>query len=278
MTESLVVCKDLGHTYPAGVTALHDINLTISDGEVVGIIGQNGSGKTTLVKHFNGLLKPTEGQVTVCGLDVVTHGIHELSRLVGYAFQNPNHQLFAKTVEEELAFGPINLGLDQEVVRERVERTIEFFGLEGFRTTHPYRLSLPIRKMVAVAAVYAMQPKIFILDEPTTGQDHIGVNMVRRLIDHLRTVGATIVIVSHDMILQAEATDRLIVLWQGEMIGDGSNREVLSDIRLLEKTNLHAPQITQLSQHLNVPSLPKTALSVNELSEPLIEILQSRFG
>lgn len=273
MSREIIVCEGLWHIYTGKVTAIRDVNLAIHEGEVVGIIGQNGSGKTTLVKHFNGLLKPTKGSVTVNGLDVRSHGVHELSRLVGYVFQNPNHQLFAKSVREELAFGLRNLGLEEEAVQQGVKQAVEFFGLERFQDTHPYRLGLPLRKLVATAAVYAMQPKVLILDEPTTGQDHIGASLVRDLVQKLRAAGTTIVMVSHDMILQAETTDRLVVLWQAEIIGDGPPRELFANVELMEKTNLHAPQITQLSRRIHHPGLPTTALSVEELAEPLASIL-----
>jgi energy-coupling factor transport system ATP-binding protein len=273
MAENLIVCDHLWHTYPAGVTAIRDVNLAIRAGEVVGVIGQNGSGKTTLVKHFNGLLKPSKGKVLVNDLDVSIHGVHEMSRLVGYVFQNPNHQLFATSVGEELGFGLTNLGLEEEAVKEGVEQAIAFFGLEPYRNIHPYRLSFPLRKMVAIAAIYAMQPKVYILDEPTTGQDHLGVTLVGDLIAKLRQRGATVVVVSHDMRLQAEATDRLIVLWQAEIIGDGPRKEIFSDIALLEKTSLHPPQITQLSRLIHRPGLPETALTVEELAEPLAATL-----
>jgi energy-coupling factor transport system ATP-binding protein len=269
MVENLIVCDHLWHTYAGGVTAIGNVSLSIRSGEVVGIIGQNGSGKTTLVKHFNGLLKPTHGTVTVDNLDVSTHGVHELSRIVGYVFQNPNHQLFATSVSEELAFGLTNLGLGEEAIQEAVERSVAFFHLESYQKTHPYRLSFPLRKMIALAAIYAMQPKVYILDEPTTGQDHVGVKLVYNLIGRLREQGATVIVVSHDMRLQAEATDRLIVLWQAEIIGDGSPKDIFSDDALLEKSNLHAPQITQLSRRLRRSGLPRTALSVEELTEPL---------
>jgi energy-coupling factor transport system ATP-binding protein len=273
MPENIIVCEGLWHIYPGDVTALRDANLSIAEGEVLGIIGQNGSGKTTLVKHFNGLLKPSKGKLTVDGMDVSAVGVHELSRSVGYVFQNPNHQIFAKSVTEELVFGPTNLGLEPEAVEERVERAIEFFALERLRNTHPYRLSFPLRKLVAMAAIYAMQPKVFVLDEPTTGQDHVGVSLVHKLIENLRAEDATVVIVSHDMILQAEATDRLVVLWQAEIIGDASPREIFSADELMQRTNLHPPQITQLSRRIHRPGLPETVLRVNELTEPLAQTL-----
>ncbi|MCG2769419.1 MAG: ATP-binding cassette domain-containing protein [Chloroflexota bacterium] len=273
MPENIIVCEDLWHIYPGEVTALRDANLTITEGEVVGVIGQNGSGKTTLVKHFNGLLKPSRGQVLVNGMDVGSHGTAELSRNVGYVFQNPNHQLFANSVTKEISFGPRNLGLEEREVEEQVEQAIDFFDLEDIRDSHPYRLSFPVRKLVTMAAIYAMQPKIFVLDEPTTGQDHIGVRLVHKLIQKLRETGATVIIVSHDMILQAEATDRLVVLWQAEIIGDGSPREIFSDDQLMERTNLHPPQITQLSRRIYRSGLPEAALRVEELAEPLAKTL-----
>ncbi len=273
MVENLIVCEHLWHTYAGGVTAVQDVNLKIDAGEVVGVIGQNGSGKTTLVKHFNGLLKPSQGKVEVSGLDVGTHSVNELSRFVGYVFQNPNHQLFATSVKEELAFGLNNLGLSAAAVDEGVDRAVAFFGLDRYLTTHPYRLSFPLRKMVALAAIYAMQPKVYILDEPTTGQDHIGVTLVSNLIAKLREQGPTIVVVSHDMRLQAEATDRLIVMRRAEIIGDGTPKEIFSDHAVLEATNLHPPQITRLSQLITKPGLPNTALTVNEIAAPLASTL-----
>jgi energy-coupling factor transport system ATP-binding protein len=273
MSENLIVCDHLWHTYAAGVTALRDVNLSIDAGEVVGIIGQNGSGKTTLVKHFNGLLKPSQGKVEVSNLDVGTQSVYELSRFVGYVFQNPNHQLFATSVKEELAFGLNNLGQSSEAVEEGVRKAVSFFGLDRYLATHPYRLSFPLRKMVALAAIYAMQPKIYVLDEPTTGQDHLGVTLVRKLIAKLRKQGATIVVVSHDMRLQAEATDRLVVLWQAEIIGDGTPKEIFSDHAVLGRTSLDPPQITRLSQQIARPGLPNVALTVEELAAPLASTL-----
>jgi energy-coupling factor transport system ATP-binding protein len=273
MPENVIFCDKLWHIYPGDVVALRDADLTITEGEVVGIIGQNGSGKTTLVKHFNGLLSPSKGKLLVGGVDASTVGVQDLSRTVGYVFQNPNHQLFAKSVTEELSFGPTNLGLEPEEVKDRVEQAIEFFDLADARDIHPYRLSFPLRKLVAMAAIYAMRPKVFVLDEPTTGQDHIGVSLVQKLIAKLREQGDTVIIVSHDMILQAESTDRLVVLWQAQIIGDALPREIFAADDLMKKTNLHPPQITQLSRRIYKPGLPEAALRVSELVQPLADTL-----
>ena len=146
---------------------------TINRGEIVGVIGQNGSGKTTLVKHFNGLLRPTQGKVLVKGQDTAQIRVQQLAASVGYVFQNPNHQLFATTVEAELEFGPRNLGVPEEEVIERREKAIEFFNLQELRKLHPYRIGFPLRKLVGMASIYTMRPDVFVLDEPTTGQDNV---------------------------------------------------------------------------------------------------------
>jgi len=179
----------------------------------------------------------------------------------------------ARPVFDEMTFGPANLGLEEDVVQERAEQALEFFGLDRYRGTHPYRLSLPLRKLVAMAAIYAMRPKVMVLDEPTTGQDHIGMNTVRRLIEKLREEGDTIVLVTHDMVLVAQTADRLLVLCDSELIGDGAPREIFSGDEMMARTNLRPPQITQLSRRIFKPGLPEAALRVSELAEPLAKTL-----
>lgn len=267
--DVVIICENLYHSYDGRYMALEDVNVTISRGEVVGVIGQNGSGKTTLVKHFNGLLKPTDGRVLVNGVDTMTKTVNELSRYTGYVFQNPNHQLFAKTVAEELAFGPTNLGLSPEEVQERVRQAAEFFKLEPFLEHHPYRLSFPLRKQVGMASIFSMRPAVMVLDEPTTGQDHVGTRIVHDLVGRLHDEGTTVVIVSHDMELIAEQCDRVIVLWQARVIGNGKPAEIFTNDELLEKTRLNAPQITRLSRRLDSRAHCGIALTVEELHHAL---------
>jgi energy-coupling factor transport system ATP-binding protein len=271
--ERLITVQDLWHVYPGRVTALEGVSLEISRGELLSIIGQNGSGKTTLVKHFNGLLKPTKGMVFVKDLETKKASIPELSKYVGYLFQNPSHQLFNKTVEEELAFGPSNFRLDPSEIQKRVDDSIAFFGLEKYRKSHPLRLSLPDKKIVALASVYAIRPDVYVLDEPTTGQDHIGLRLIQTLIERLHKEGNTIVIVSHDMRLVAESSMRILVMYQANIVADGKPKEVFSNDSILKLTNLHPPQITQLSKDLDNPNLPKVALRVEELADPLAKII-----
>lgn len=268
MSDAVITTKNLWHVYPEGnVTAVKDVNLTINKQEIIGVIGQNGSGKTTLVKHFIGLLKPTKGTVIVNGNDTMPMRLQEIARNVGYVYQNPNHQLFATTVEDELEFGPRNLGLSEEEIIERREQAIEFFGLEDMRLMHPYRIGFPLRKLVGMASVYTMRPDVFILDEPTTGQDNITTQTVYKLINRLREEGSTIICVAHDMILLAEVVERMLVMRDAELILDGTPREVFSNNEIMESTHLIPPQITTLSINLGnkQKNLDDVVLSVEEL-------------
>lgn len=243
-----IVVEHITHVYPGGVLALKETNLTVQKGEVLGVVGQNGSGKTTLVKHFNGLLRPSSGKLLIMGQDSATQPVHLLARHVGYVFQNPNHQLFATSVQAELTFGPTNLGLPPEEVKTRVAEAAEFFELKPLLERHPYRLAFPLRKLVGMASVYAMDPAVMVLDEPTTGQDHEGSNLVRKLVRRLREQGKTVVIVSHDMALIAEVADRLVALWSAEVIAVGSPREIFANDDVMQRTKLHPPQITQFAR------------------------------
>jgi energy-coupling factor transport system ATP-binding protein len=198
-----------------------------------------------------------------------------LAAEVGYVYQNPNHQLFARTVQEELEFGPRNLGLSDEEVEARREQAIEFFGLENLRELHPYRIGFPLRKLVGMASVYTMNPKVFILDEPTTGQDNITTRTVYRLIEKLRDEGATVLCVAHDMILLAELVERMLVMRQAELIMDATPREVFSNNEVMASTHLMPPQITSLSLRLRQDpnKLEDVVLKVDEMVEKTREQL-----
>jgi ABC-type cobalt transport system, ATPase component len=188
--------------------------------------------------------------VIIKGEETTNKRVQELSRSVGYVFQNPNHQLFSKTVTAELEFGPRNLGLSEEEVNERVEKAIEFFNLNAYRDQHPYRISFPLRKLVGMASIYTMRPDVFILDEPTTGQDNITTRIVYQLIRRLRDEGSTVICVAHDMILLAEVVERMIVMRDSLLIADTDPKTVFSDRNLMSSTHLYPPQITELSHRL----------------------------
>ncbi len=276
--EPIIKVENLWHIYPTGnVTAVRDVSLEINPGEIVGIIGQNGSGKTTLVKHFIGLLKPTKGVVYVNGKDTAPLKVQQVAANVGYVYQNPNHQLFARTVRDELAFGPGNLGIPEDEIEARVDQAVKFFGLEDFLELHPYRISFPLRKLVGMASVYTMRPDVFILDEPTTGQDNITTQTVYRLIKRLRDEGSTVLCVAHDMILLAEVVDRMLVMRGGDLIMDGTPREVFSNHEIMSSTHLTPPQITTLSLKIQekYQSFNKTVLSIDEMVSEVQKSSQS---
>jgi energy-coupling factor transporter ATP-binding protein EcfA2 len=261
----VIAIDGLRHVYPDGdIVALDEVSLAVERGSVVGLVGQNGSGKTTLAKHLNGLLRPTTGRVVVDGLDTSRHRVQELARHVGFAFQNPNHQLFARTVADELAYGPRNLGVPPAEVEARVASAAATVGV-GSLTAHPYRLPFPIRKLVTIAAVLTMRPPILVLDEPTTGLDHRTSGRVLDLIRGARDEGATVVVVSHDMVLIASIADRIVVLDAGRIAADGEPRRVLSDRALLDAIRLRPPQITELSLALPARAGRPAALTVAEL-------------
>jgi energy-coupling factor transport system ATP-binding protein len=251
------------------VLALDGVSLEIAEGESVGIVGQNGSGKTTLTKLLNGLLKPTSGNIVVDGKDTAKNSVQQMSSTVGYVFQNPNHQLFAPSVTAELAFGPTNLKLPPEEITERIAHALEFFDIKQYAEMHPYRLSFPLRKLVGIASVFTMGPKVFVLDEPTTGQDHQTTKVINQLIHRLQDRGSTVICVSHDMPLLADVSKRMIVMWNAKIIADGSAREVFGNTEVMERTHIAPPQITQISLRLKSRKGKPASLSVAELSAEL---------
>jgi energy-coupling factor transport system ATP-binding protein len=266
----MIAVRDARYVYPRGkVVALEGLTLDIPAGQIVGVAGQNGSGKTTLTKLLNGLLKPTAGSVVVNGMNTAEWPVQKMAAHVGYVFQNPNHQLFATTVEEELRFGPRNLGVPEAEIPERVAEAVEFFGLQDALTLHPYRISFPLRKLVGIASIFTMRPRVFILDEPTTGQDHRTTGVINRLIKRLGERGDTVVCVSHDMPLLADVAERIVVMWNARLIADGTPREVFANREVMERTHLAPPQITQLSLRIPGRAGRPAALSVDDLFDDM---------
>jgi energy-coupling factor transport system ATP-binding protein len=263
---AIVSIREARYVYPRGnVLALAGVTFDVPEGQVAGIVGENGSGKTTLTKLLNGLLRPTSGKVIVRGMDTTKHSVQQMASHVGYVFQNPNHQLFARTVDEELRFGPRNLGVPEEQISDRVEEAVVFFGLRDVLQLHPYRLGFPLRKLVGIASIFTMRPAVFILDEPTTGQDHRTTSVINRLIKQLGERGSTVICVSHDMPLLADVAERLVVMWDARVIADGTPREVFSDREIMDRTHLRPPQIAQLSMQIPSRAGRPASLSVAEL-------------
>jgi len=247
---SAVQVSNLFYQYNSGQPALRGINLTIEAGEFVALIGQNGAGKTTLAKHFNGLLKPTNGEVIVEGMNTLQYDTFDLSKTIGYVFQNPDHQIFSATVEKELEFGLKNAGFKGKEIKERVEQVLQYTGLERYRSVHPFSLGKGERQMIAVASILVLKPKLLIIDEPTTGSDWAGVQTMMALIHKLHAAGTTIIMISHDMDLVAQYAKRVIVLKEGGILLDGTPQDVFSNEQILLDSAIIPPQLCRLSSQL----------------------------
>jgi len=242
--------KDLHFTYPAGVEALRGISLRIETGEQVAIVGQNGAGKTTLVKHLNGLLQPTRGQVLIGDWDTAKYSVARLASRVGYVFQNPDEQLFSKNVGAEVAFGPRNLRFSGEQVEALVKDALALTELSDKTETNPYDLSATWRKMVALASIISMDTEIVVFDEPTTGQDAVNIARIANVIKALRERGKTVITITHDIDFCAENFERVIAMSQGKILLDGKANEVLGQDEILATTYVDPPQLTRLGKRL----------------------------
>jgi energy-coupling factor transport system ATP-binding protein len=272
----LIEAKDIHFTYPNGVEALKGVSLTIQNGEFVAIMGQNGAGKTTLVKHFNGLLKPTKGQVLVDNVDVKKVSVASLAKSVGFVFQNPDHQLFSETVEEEISFALKNFGFEKSVTEARVTWALNLLGLTQYRKTSPFMLSGGERKRVALASVLAWDPKILMLDEPTIGQDYQQKEKLRQFILQMKTQRKTIIIVTHDVEFVAECNPRVLLMREGKIVADGEAKTILTNPSVLMQASIVPPQVVQIFLQLPELNLPKNVIDVYEAREILLNILEKK--
>jgi energy-coupling factor transport system ATP-binding protein len=272
----VIEVENLRFKYPNGVEALKDVSLFIKNGEFVAIMGQNGAGKTTLVKHFNGLLKPSEGTVRVDGEETTKTSVAALARNVGFVFQNPDHQLFSETVEEEISFALKNFGLDKETIEERITWALNLLGLVQYRKTSPFLLSGGERKRVALASVLAWNPETLILDEPTIGQDYQQKEKLRQFIVQMQTQGKTVVIVTHDVEFVAECNPRVVLMKEGTIVADGEGRTILTTPEILSQSSIVLPQIAQIFMKLAPLGLPKDVIDVYEAKELVLKQLGKR--
>ena len=243
--------SNLLFTYPNGVQALNGISLTINSGEQVAVVGQNGAGKTTLVKHLNGLLQPTQGQVLIGDWGTTKYSVSKLASRVGYVFQNPDEQLFSKTVGAEVAFGPRNLGYNVDKVQALIKDALTLTELSDKTETNPYDLSVTWRKMVALASIISMDTDIVIFDEPTTGQDAVNIARIAKVIAELQKRGKTVITITHDIDFCAENFERVIAMSQGKILLDGKANDVLGQDEILATTYVDPPQLTRLGKRLN---------------------------
>ncbi len=270
----MIEVKDVRFTYPTGVEALKGVSLTIRDGEFVAIMGSNGAGKTTLVKHFNGLLKPTKGDILVDGVNTRKESIAHLARRVGFVFQNPDHQLFCETAEEEIAFALKNFGFEEAAVETRVNWALNLLDIEQYRQTSPFMLSGGERKRLALASVLAWDPKVVVLDEPTIGQDFDQKEKLRQFIVQLNAQGKTVVVVTHDVEFVADCAPRVVLMAEGKIVADGDAKEILTNKELAFKASIVLPQITQILLGLADFGLPIDVIDVHEAGKMLLGLLR----
>ncbi|MBA2633161.1 MAG: ATP-binding cassette domain-containing protein [Chloroflexi bacterium] len=267
MTDGEIRLEGVDFTYPDGTVALRGVSLAIGRGEFVALLGPNGSGKTTLSRLLNGLLLPTAGRVLVDGIDTRERTVAELALRVGYLFQNPNHQLVSATVRGEIAVGPRARRLPAAEVEGRMMRASVLLGLEALLDEHPLLLTLAQKQLVALASLVALEPLVLVLDEPTTALDAAERRAVMDLVQSIHATGRTILLVTHEMDLAGEYADRCLALSDGELIFDGSPRQIFTDEDTLGRASLEPPQVAQLAARLGQP---RPWLSLDEAAAALL--------
>lgn len=268
---------DVSHQYPDGTLALNRINFKAPEGKIIALLGPNGAGKSTLFLHFNGILKPTSGTVLVDNtpINYDKMGLLQVRQKVGLVFQNPDDQLFAPTVQEDVAFGPLNIGLEVDEVQKRVSEALEKVGMVGYEKKPPHHLSGGQKKRVSIAGVLAMRPEIMVLDEPTSGLDPKGAFQIMKLLIELNREGMTIVIATHDVDIVPIYAHKVYAISKGEIIKEGSPQEIFEDVKTIRDANLRLPHITHLFERLHKEdqlSFGKSyPLTVNEAKKSITE-------
>jgi len=268
----MIKIRNLTHKYRAGkggeIVAVNNLSLNIAKGEFVAILGHNGSGKSTLAKHLNALLLPTEGRVIVNEIDTTnSNELWNIRQQVGMVFQNPDNQLIATTVEEDVAFGPENLGIPPLKIKERVDEALNIVGMSDFKAKAPHLLSGGQKQRVAIAGIIAMRPQCLVLDEPTAMLDPSGRKEVINTIKKLnKEEGLTIVYITHFM-EEAVFADRVVVMEAGEIVLQGKPREVFTQVAKLKELRLDVPPITELAVllHVEMPQIPQDIMTIEEM-------------
>ena len=281
--REIISVEHLAYTYPGmedtpGVPVFEDMNLTIQEGSFVAILGTNGCGKSTLAKHFNSILLPTGGKVYVCGIDTANEDrIMTVRHNVGMVFQNPDNQIVANVVEEDVAFGPENLGIAAPEIRHRVDNALKQVGMYEYREHAPHLLSGGQKQRIAIAGIIAMEPKCIGLDEPTAMLDPRGRKEVIDTIGRLnREKGITVVLITHHMDEAAKA-DRVVVLHKGKVAADGTPKQVFSQVELLHSIGLASPETVELCWELKRQGfdLPLDALEPEECAQALYGLVKA---
>lgn len=269
---------NLTYTYPDGTKAIENINLTIKKGENIAILGPNGAGKSTLLHHFNGLMMPTSGKVYVLGIEVTKKNLEEIRQKVGLVFQDPDDQLFARTVSQDVAFGPTNLGLPKSEIDERVKWAIEVTELKGLENKAPQNLSTGQKKRAALAGVLAMKPEVIILDEPMANLDPRTASKILNLLLQLnQEFGLTLIIATHDVDLVPLFANQICILNKGQIVLQGPPEDVFSKADMLRSMDLRLPRITHLFEILSKRNQVFTdkqyPLTIGEARKEILELM-----
>ena len=278
--NTMIECRNLIFKYTAGENqeekiAINDVNLQIKEGEFIAILGHNGSGKSTMAKHMNALLIPTEGKMLVNKMDTSDmNNLWNISETAGMVFQNPDNQLVATIVEEDVAFGPENLGVPPEEIRKRVDEALERVGMSEYKRHAPHLLSGGQKQRIAIAGILAMKPKCIIFDEPTAMLDPSGrKEVLDTIIDLNKNYGITVILITHYMDEAAKA-DRIVVMDKGKLILDGKPRDVFSNVEKMKSIGLDVPQVTELSYELQKAgiNIDTKILNVNEMVNAICQL------
>jgi len=272
---------NLAYTYPDGTKALDDINFCVEKGENIAILGPNGAGKSTLLHHFNGLLSPTSGKVYVLGKEVTKQNLDEIRQKVGLVFQDPDDQLFARTLSQDVAFGPTNLKLGKEEVEARVKWALEVTELMGLEGKAPQNLSTGQKKRASMAGVLAMRPEIMVLDEPMANLDPRTATKILRLLLQLnKELGITLIIATHDVDLVPLFATKIYILNKGKIILEGTPEEVFSQAETIRSLDLRLPRITHLFEILrkknSLTSSAHIPMTIGEARREILELLESK--
>ncbi|HIP91626.1 MAG TPA: ATP-binding cassette domain-containing protein [Methanothermococcus okinawensis] len=275
--EVILEARDVYYRYPDGTLALKGVNFKARRGEMVALLGPNGAGKSTLFLHFNGILRPHRGEILIKGKPIKydSKSLLEVRKTVGIVFQNADDQLFAPTVMEDVAFGPLNLGYSEEEVKKIVKEALKAVGMEGYEDKPPHTLSGGEKKRVAIAGILAMKPEIMVLDEPTAGLDPMGASRIMKLLYKLNREGMTIIISTHDVDLVPVYADRVYVMDKGRIITEGTPREVFSKVDLIRGANLRLPRVAHLVEILNKKdNIPiKMGYTIGEVRANILDYL-----
>ncbi len=267
-SKVLIRTEDLCFGYEKEKLIIKQMNLEINQGDFVAIIGQNGAGKTTLAKQLNGLLTPISGKIFIDNEDVTGKKPEEMASIIGYVFQNPDHQIFSTTVYNEILYGLRITKLPQEEINQRIDDVLDFTNLRDFKDSHPFSMGKGERQKLAVASILALKPKILVVDEPTTGQDWKGIQVMMELMKSLNDQGTTIIMVTHDMDVVSRYANHVILMNQGEILLQGRPEEVLADSKTLRQASVTTTQTVRLCKQLNLP----VYLDEKQLAESIINV------